>query len=361
MTQNPFSCAETRKELPFVLHDLFFHKSKTLSADTLDRISFQLFLLYKVGIPGEDSLSLLAEDMSQAQASPALAAMAAKVGEGKSLSEAAAETGAFPGHYIHMLEIGEASGKLDEVLHALSTYYKREAAIQSALHRAITYPFMMAGLVVFIFIIMLSKVLPIFSKVLAQMGVSLPPLAQRLLQFGYSSGYLAALLAFLLLAAASWLFLRARQGRGLPIGKAASLALGRGQFASAMSMLLASGFSIEQAFDYCEKLVSNSYILPKLILCRKHMEEGLSFSKSLEQSGVFSPLQAGLLAAGTRAGDIDLAMEEIAFRCVEESQRTLFRFVGKVEFLLLLALCISVAFVLLSVMLPLVGILSAIG
>ncbi len=332
-----------------------------LTAETLDRVSYQLSLLYRAGMPSEESLHLMAEDMSAQQMGAIFAAMAEGLGRGMTLSEAAEETGVFPGHFLHMLKIGEASGNTDEVLLGLSAYYKRSAATQSALRRAFTYPAMMAGLIVAVFAVMLSQVLPVFSKVFQQMGVDLPPVAKALLAFGDGSAVVAIGLCVVLLAATLWFLLRVRSGKGLPIGKKASLALERGQFSSAMSMLLSSGISLEEGLEYAENLFQNSPMAAKLQTAQRKMADGVSFAKALEETAVLTPLQSGLLAAAVRTGETERAMDEVAERCMEESQLALHYFVSKLEFLLVVALCASVGLVLLSVMLPLVGILSAIG
>lgn len=334
---------------------------KQLNADALDRISFQLSLLYRAGAPSEESFALLSEDTSAVKYGHALSAIAKGLGEGLSLSAAARGTGIFPRQYLTMLEVGEVSGNMDEVLLALSRYYHREAGIQSALRRALVYPAVMAGLVLMLFAVMLSQVLPVFSKVFQQMGVALPPLARELMSLGQVSVYAAGGLCALLLLSTIWLLNRKGQQGTLPVGRTANEAMDRGQFSYVMSMLLSSGLSFERGLDYAEELLRNSHLVERLRRCRKVMEEGLPFARALEKSGMLTPLQASLLAAGVRTGDADRAMNEVASRCAEESEEALSRFFTKLEFALVILLCTSVGLVLLSVMLPLVGLLSAIG
>jgi type IV pilus assembly protein PilC len=260
-----------------------------------------------------------------------------------------------------MLEVGEASGNMDEVLLALSRYYRREAGIQSALRRALIYPAVMAGLVLTLFAVMLSQVLPVFAKVFQQMGVALPPLAKELMSFGQVSVYAAGVLCVLLLASTLWFLSRRGQQGSLPLGRAANDAMDRGQFSYVMSMLLSSGLSFESGLDYTEELLHGSHLVERLHRCRQRMGDGLPFARALEESGVLTPLQASLLAAGVRTGDAERAMDEVASRCAEESEEALSHFFTRLEFALVILLCTSVGLVLLSVMLPLVGLLSAIG
>ena len=334
---------------------------KQLDANALDRISFQLSLLYRAGAPTEESLSLLSEDASASKHSPALAAMAKGLGEGLSLSAAARETGLFPRQYLTMLEVGEASGNLDEVLLALSHYYRRETGIQSALRRALIYPAVMAGLVLLLFVVMLTQVLPVFARVFQQMGVALPPLAQELMTLGQGSVFAAGVLCMLLLGATLWFLSYRGQQRGLPVGRTATEAVVRGQFSFVMSMLLSSGLPFDRSLDYAEELLEGSRLSERLRHCRQMMEEGIPFAQAMEVSLVLTPLQTSLLAAGVRTGDAERAMDEVASRCAEESEEALTHFFTKLEFALVMLLCTSVGLVLLSVMLPLLGLISAIG
>lgn len=345
-----FDSVKKRKSAPQPLH-----------ADALDRVSFQLSLLYRAGVPGEESLTLLAQDMSSQRIGAMFTHMAEQLGEGKSLTEAAKATGLFPGHFMSMLAVGEASGKMDEVLSALSTYYRRQAQTQASLRRALTYPALMAGLVVVVFVIMLWQVLPVFAGVFAQMGVELPAVALGLLTLGSSSGYIAIALCAVLLVAVLWFLLRAKQGKGIPVGKKVAESIGRGQFASAMSMLIASGLSLESSLEYAEGILDGEALVERVHLCRQKMEEGVVFAQALSECAVFSPLQTGLLSAGVRVGNTEQAMDEVANRCITESDEALAQFVSRLELILVLVLCCAVGLVLLSVMLPLVSILSAIG
>ena len=77
---------------------------------------------------------------------------------------------------LRMVEIGQVSGRLEQVLSALSAYYRREADARQSLRRAIAYPAAMAVLIAVVFLALVSRVLPVFQQVFSQLGVSLSPL-----------------------------------------------------------------------------------------------------------------------------------------------------------------------------------------
>jgi type II secretory pathway component PulF len=139
------------------------------------------------------------------------------------------------------------------------------------------------------------------------------------------------------------------------------LAVDRGRFASAMALMLKSALPIDEAMSRTAVLMKNSRLAEQIEVCRQDMAAGTSFAKALGTSGLLSPLQAGLLSAGARSGAMDEAMDEVALRSAEEADEAVSRLLGRLGFFLVFLLCLSVGLILLSVMLPLIGVLTALG
>ena len=95
--------------------------------------------------------------------------------------------------------------------------------------------------------------------------------------------------------------------------------------------------------------------------CRGLLEGGARLSAALEESGVLPRRSCRLLELGERGGAGDLAMEKIAADLMEEGEAALEELTGRVEPSLVLACSLLVGVILLSVMLPLMNIMSAIG
>ncbi|MPM00131.1 putative type II secretion system protein F [bioreactor metagenome] len=342
-----------------------------LSSDQASVFCYQFALMQKAGIGLEESASILLEDAKPGWERPLLERLHASLAEGAPLSQAMEKAGAFPDYLRRMVEIGQASGRLDQVLDALSDYYRREAETQSAIRRAVAYPALMAVLVALIFLVLMARVLPVFRQVFNQLGMSLSPLAEGLLRLGDASQAVAAVLSALLLVFAAGLMLllhtargaqlSKRLGRALFGGSASSRSLGRSRFASAMALMLSSGLPLDEAVERTGQLLEGSALEHSVKACQEHMYAGVSFPAAVEQAGILSGLQAGLLAAGFRAGASEQAMEELSRRCQTEADERLGRLLGRFEYGLVLTLCLSVGLVLLSVMLPLLGVMSAIG
>ena len=80
------------------------------------------------------------------------------------------KTGVFPEYALHMTEIGEQTGRLDETMEALAAYYQREEEILDAVKSAVTYPVAMLGMLLVIVAVLFIKVMPVFEQVYMQLG-----------------------------------------------------------------------------------------------------------------------------------------------------------------------------------------------
>lgn len=338
-------------------------KKKELTADELSALCWKLSLLSRSGVPWTESAALLLEDSQPPRVKGALERLCAPLTEGSSLSQALAAAGGFPDHLLRMVEIGETSGRLDEVLSGLSEYYRQEADILTAVSQAVTYPAVMAAIISLVFLVLVARVLPVFSQAFAQMGSGIAPGAAAALSSGTAGKTAAYLLSGLLLSASAVLLIFFRGQRSLALFSrgAAATAMARSKFASSMALMLQSGLPMDEALDRTGGLLEGTPLSAAFADCRRRVERGDSFPAAVEESGTLTGLQAGLLAAGFRAGSPEKAMAEVGRRAQKEAQSRLSRVLSRFEYLLVAALCAAVALVLLSVMLPLLGVLSTIG
>ena len=327
----------------------------------------QLALLLRAGVGSEEGAALLLEETEPGPLHSALSAAHQALEKGDSLTQALEGTGVFPPYLLQMTDMGERTGRLEQVLFALADFYDRQAQAARTLRRAAAYPAGMALLVLVLFGTLVSQVLPVFRRVFEQLGATPSAATQAVLALGDGAQAAAWVLAAVLVLgvilalvcfrtrggrqAARRLFARTRAGR----------ALDRSRFAAAMSLMLSSGLPLEEAAGRAAGLLEGAGLAGQARQCHRQIQEGALFHRAVEEAGLFSRLQLGLLAAGSRAGAADQAMEELAGRCAAEAEERLESLLNRFEYALVAFLCLSIGLVLLSVMLPLVGMLSAVG
>ncbi len=334
-----------------------------LSYDELSTFCYQLGLMMRAGIGSEEGVGLLLEDATDTGTKNLLRNVHDSLSEGFSLSKSLEKTELFPSYMLRMIEIGQLSGKLDKVLEALSGYYERRSDTTRAIRKAVSYPATMSVLVAIIFLVLVSQVLPVFGQVLGQLGLSLSPMAEAMIGIGSSGNVIVAVVVVLLVVMGGVLYFTMRDNAYTNIiskTKTGKL-IDRSHFASAMAMMLASGLTVDESMDKAVDLLSESALIEEFKKCRDLTETGTRLPDAAAETGVFSRSQTGIMSAGFRAGVPEAAMEELASRLQEESDENLGQLLGRFEYGLVVVLCVVVGVVLMSVMLPLIGVLSSIG
>ena len=136
--------------------------------------------------------------------------------------------------------------------------------------------------------------------------------------------------------------------------------LNNARLAQALAMGMASGLPVDEAVALSASLMEGG-AKARCQSCRQKLEEGGSLGQALKDSGLLPPRQSRLLELGQRSGAGDASMEKIARDLSEEGEAALDALVSRVEPALVLVCSVLVGLILLSVMLPLMHIMSAIG
>ncbi len=344
---------------------------KIVSSEEISSLCLELSLLLHAGVGVGDGLALLVEESDPAY-QELLREMSRQVDEGDSLSTALRETGRFPAYVCGLVEVGERTGRTEQALGALSRYYESRTRLDRRVRSALLYPAVMLALMLVVIAVLLVKVLPIFNDVYASLGGQLTGLAGGLLTLGRWLD--AAMPVLWVLLAALAVFLAAFAGvegfrakllemwRGSHGDKGVARKMNTAQLAQALAMGMASGLPIEEAVGLTASLMED--VPPakaRCLDCAGRLEKGETTSTAMRESGLLPVASCRLLELGQRGGAGDASMEKIAQDLSEDSEASLEELVSRVEPALVLVCSVLVGLILLSVMLPLMHIMTAIG
>lgn len=345
--------------------------SKKLTNSELASLCSQLSLLISAGITPAESISILLKDTDDPQGREILSEILTWCNEGGYFHDALSKTGLFPHYMIHMIKLGEESGNLDDVMQNLTQYYEREENISDSLKNAVRYPLFMIGMMLIVIIVLLTKVLPIFNQVFVQLGTELTGIARKLMSVGDGiNAASTAIIALLILAVLLTVFLtKAEKGQKWlthflntsPFSRDFYLNIAYGRFASGLSMTLSSGLDTFHSMDLLSELVDNATMKKKIEICKEHLQQGDSFPEALGSAGIFSNLYTRMVSVGFRTGSLDHVMSKISEQYEKETEKKLHRLLSAVEPTLVIIFSMIVGLILLSVILPLIGIMSSIG
>ena len=332
----------------------------------------ELHQLVRTGIPLAEGLTMLREDETDPDTRSWLEALCRSTEEGLPLSSALRETEAFPAYMTDMVSLAEETGRLEDVLLSLQRHYDRQLRMAADIRGAVAVPVTLFAVMVAVVILLVTQVLPVFDRVFAQLGVRMGAVATGMMNAGAVLAKAGTGIAVVLVAAAAAAlvvalvpalrekfaagFRRSFGGRGI-LGQMAAA-----RFASSMSMAVASGLSMEESVELSARLCGGAReIDEKTARCRKDIEEGGSPADALAESGLFTGRDCRLLKLAEQTGSLPDTLEDLAQRQEEESLRRIDRTVGAIEPAIVVITSALAGVILLSVMLPLMGLLSAIG
>lgn len=346
-------------------------KNKLLTNSEISSFCQQTYFLLQAGISPFDGMDILLEDASDSRMKSVITVIKETCMMGERFSVSCEKSEAFPDYVIHMISLGEESGHLTTIMKSLAAHYEREDAISDSIKDAVRYPLIMISMMFLVVIILIAKVLPIFNQVYIQLGADMTGFAASLLGVSniLSKYSLVFLIIFLIVILAIFLVMKSSGGKAfinalwikIPFGKSFRESIAAGRFASGMSLTLSSGLDTYESLDLVKELVEHPGIESKIESCRNLIANGEPFSDALKKSKIFSVFYSQMVVVGSRSGSLDTVMGQIADHYEEDTENKIRSLISTLEPTLVIILSMFVGLVLLSVMLPLMGVMSMIG
>lgn len=344
---------------------------KTLSNEELMSFCSQLSMILHAGISSIEGLAIMKEDLSDGEGKKILETLYEHMEMSGNLAQSMKETEVFPEYVCSMTEIGEQTGRLDEVMDGLALHYEREKDLAESIKSALLYPAVMLGMLTVVILILVVKVMPVFHEVLQQLGGGLTGVSAGILKIGtvlsrYSLAFvlilaaLVAVMAYLVLSDKGREAFRGWLERSRLTGKTAEK-IACSRVAEGLSLCIFSGLDMDQSLEMTEKLVTHSEMKHRISKCRELMMEGEGIDRALTESRIFSGIYGKMVSVGMRTGSVDRVMSKIAGEYEEDVVQSLQQKISVIEPTLVAVLSVLVGLILISVMLPLMNIMSSLG
>ncbi len=338
-----------------------------LSASELSSFCGQVALILEAGLPLYDGMETLAGADKNSDNADMYAAASKGVTETGSLYDALKNDARWPDYLVEMVGIGEKSGQLDRVMRGLEEYYAREARIRQSLVNAITYPLVLGAMLAVIVLILLWRVLPVFRRVLNSLGMASGD--STLMRVGVALGWIVLVLVLLVAVAVivALILLRTKHREKVmatilklfPSVKRLNRRLSASRVAGVLGMMLSGGFPTDEALEMTGKVLSDRDAAAKVEKIRQKLGAGESFADSVTSTELFDELHNRMIAMGSATGKEDQVLMKLASLYEEQVEDDITRLVSIIEPTLVALLSIVIGAVLLSVMLPMAGILSS--
>lgn len=344
---------------------------KELNNNEISSFCGQMAMILNAGITPAAGLSILLSDSKDGDGRKILKQIHDSCEHGQSFYHALESTHVFPDYVLNMVHLGEESGNLDNIMQSLSQYYDRQESLNENIRNAVSYPFIMIVMMLAVVIVLITKILPIFEQVFEQLGTEMTGFARSLLHLGNAISHYAVVFTVILVVAVVLYFFFSLSSSGKKIWRHFLMSfpptrrfyndIAAGRFAGGISLAVSSGLDTSNALDMVSDLVDNPGMQSKISKCKSAIHNGDDFAKAISETGIFTNLYSSMINVAMKSGLIDVVMSKIADDYENDIDRRIRNGIAILEPTLVIILSVIVGLILLSVILPLMGIMTSIG
>lgn len=336
---------------------------KRLGLPELVMFCRQMYSLTKAGVPIIKAIAGLAESTDQECLRDSLRKLSKDLAGGKSLTLSMQEqSDIYSSLFISMVNVGENTGRLEDVFKQLADYYSMEYETRKRISAAMRYPTLVILFIAAAMVVLNIFVIPVFSQMFAKFGVDLP-LTTRILigtsnffvQYWPIMAGVAVALPILIRWSLNKKSVRLAWDRvklHLPVmGSIIDRSL-LGRFSRSFSLMLQSGVPLNLALSLVAEAIDNKFLEERILDMRRQIEQGNSLSTVTTQSKMFTPLVLQMFAVGDETGRVDELLQEAADYYEREVDYDLKSLTAKIEPILLIFVAVIVAILALGIFTP---------
>ncbi len=343
--------------------DSIFERFRRLERREVILFTRQLATLLKTGTSISTSLTTVCAQTQNKRFRTILEDVSQSVHSGTSFSEALSKhPKVFSELFVSMVKVGEAGGMLDTVLERLAGLGTQELEMQSRIKSALVYPIVLVIVAFVVVNFLIVGVLPKFVGVFRATGAELPMLTQMVLSLSYIMRKFWLLIMIVLGLGIAWFraYISKDEGRfrfhsfimKVPVFGDLFNKIQVSRFCRILSALISSGIPLLQALMVVEKTVTSVVIRRAIQNIREAIAQGNPLVNQFKASGMFSPMVIQMIATGEKSGKLDQMLEDVASFYDPEIEYTIKNLTSLLEPFMLLIMGMMVAFIALSVLLP---------
>jgi type IV pilus assembly protein PilC len=335
---------------------------KAIKADTFIVFNQQFLTLIKAGLPIIKSLNILGKRQKNPHFKAVLENVQDRVKSGELLSEAFEAQGVTSKIYTTTLLAGERSGNLEEVLGRYIAFQRISLSFRKKLISSLWYPGLLLCALSVMLTFLMTYVVPQFADLYSTLNAKLPAITLFMLSIGriIQHYYLLILAAILAIGISVTLWVRSEGGSKfldalryrLPLFGQIWMKYQIAMFSRTLSTLLSGGLPLVPSLETASHSINSFKISSSVAHASKRVREGRALSYSLEETQFFPDLAIEMVEVGESTGALPAMLNSVAEFYEEDVQNSLTTAMQLVEPVILIFMGVTVAFVLLSLYLP---------
>jgi type IV pilus assembly protein PilC len=337
-------------------------RARQVSGSDFLILNQQFNTLIKAGLPILRALDLLSTRAASPKLRPVVAQIRDRVREGKSLSEAVDEAGVFSKVYSTAILAGEKSGNLSGVLEYYIAYQQVSTGVRKKIIASLVYPVLLICVAAVIVTYLVTVVIPKFALLYKDLGTELPGPTQLLIAITVDYRYvvLGGIAAFFVGIFLIYLWSRSEEGGAafdrlkfrIPMLGDTMLKFQVAQFSRTLSTLLTGGTPLVAALTTASDAITSKLVRNTVVETTQMVREGESLHAALASKGVMPDLALDMIEVGESSGALAPMLTSVAVFYEDEVAIRLSAMVSLIEPLMLVFMGLLVAFILISLYLP---------
>ncbi len=349
-----------------------FSIGRGVSRQQLTQFTTQLATLQDAGLPIVKSLRILEEQQKPGRFKDILQEIADDVEGGSTFSEALAKhPRVFDVLYVSMVRAGEAGGVLDVILLRLASFQEKSLRLIKKVQGAMYYPIVVMIIAAVILTLIMIFVVPQFETMFEDQGGSLPAPTRLLMNMSETIGtywYLIPSIPF-----AFWMLFKAigKSEKGaysldafklrMPIFGSVMKKTIVARFCRTLGTLITSGVPILEALSIVKDAIGNRVISNAVESVHGSIREGDTIAEPLREGKIFDDIIINMISVGEETGELDKMLTKIADNYDTEVDIAVEGLSRILEPVIIVVLGGVVAFIVISLFLPLIGIIQQMG
>lgn len=355
-----------------ILKGFKFSRRKKVKEKDIVVFTRQFATMIDAGLPLVQCLEILASQQDNATLKEVLLKVKADVEAGSTFADALRKhPNVFNELFCNLVTAGETGGILDTILNRLAAYIEKSMNLKKKVKTAMVYPIAVLVVAMVVVVGMLVFVIPVFQKMFADMGGTLPAFTQMVINLSdFMRRYF--LLVGAVLVALYFVFQRYYKTENgqetidayllkLPIFGSLIRKVAVAKFTRTLGTMLSSGVPILEGLDIVARTAGNKIIEKAILKTKMSIGEGKTIAEPLGASGVFPPMVVQMISVGESTGALDSMLSKIADFFDDEVDAAVAALTSLLEPLLMVFLGSAIGAIVVAMYLPIFQMASILG
>ncbi len=355
-----------------ILKRITFFKRRRVKEKDIVVFTRQFATMIDAGLPLVQCLEILASQQNNATFKEVLLKVKGDVEAGSTFADALRKhPHIFNELFCNLVAAGEAGGILDTILNRLANYIEKSMNLKKKVKGAMVYPATVLAIALLVAAGMLIFVIPVFQKMFADMGGTLPAFTQLVINISelLRRYFVVIIAALVLLVFLFRRYYKTESGREavdnallkIPVFGELIRKVAIAKFTRTLSTMLSSGVPILESLDIVARTAGNKIIEKAILKTKMSIGEGKTIAEPLAASNIFPPMVVQMISVGESTGALDSMLSKVADFYDDEVDAAVAALTSLLEPLLMVFLGGTIGALVIAMYLPIFQMASILG